>query len=191
MVGAGDGDASGAGIGFARGACGFAGAKRVVACAWPRTAWPAWRAKTGVDSTTQATASTATKKRRMTASLLCSAPPLSHGGVQGERTSPRHTNCHAKSTARPPRCPPRRKSRQRVALWHPATNADAEARLFVLLRNECLSRRADAGDLNDYLAILGPRVMGSLRWLGVEGAGGIGFELALIPLVAGGEIERS
>src|SRR5207253_3572609 len=97
----------------------------------------------------------------------------------------------AKSTVAPRRCPPRRKSRQRIVLRYLATNADAEARLFVLLRNECLSRRADAGDLNDHLAILGPRVMGSLRWLGVEGAGGIGFELALIPLFAGGEIERS
>jgi hypothetical protein len=81
--------------------------------------------------------------------------------------------------------------RRRVALRDPAANANAEARLFVLLRNECLSRRAHAGDLNDDLAILGPGVMGSLRWLRVEGAGGIGFELALIPLVAGGEIERS
>jgi hypothetical protein len=82
IVGAGEGDPCGAGIGFARGACGVAGAKRVVACAWARLPWPALRATIGVDPATQATASAATKRPRMTASLLhfwplTPSPPIS------------------------------------------------------------------------------------------------------------------
>src|SRR5258708_7647039 len=63
--------------------------------------------------------------------------------------------------------------------------------LLILLRNKSLSRRPNSGDLDDHFTILRPGVMRSLRGFGIERAGGIGRELAFIPLLARREVERS
>src|SRR5690348_11538090 len=53
------------------------------------------------------------------------------------------------------------------------------------------SRRSDAGELDNHLAVLCPGVMGRLGRLGIERSGRIGFHLALIPGVARAEIKRA
>ena len=80
IVGAAEGDASGAGIGFAAGACGGGGANRVVGSGLnPRpnpVVMPACppRANPGVDATTQAAAKTAAKIRFISVAPRSASP---------------------------------------------------------------------------------------------------------------------
>src|SRR5712692_5374593 len=63
--------------------------------------------------------------------------------------------------------------------------------VIILLWNECLARRPDPGDLQNHLSILRPSVVRTLRGLGIKRAGGIRLELAFIPFLAIGEVERA